>query len=220
MATRKKGPAVPRKSKAKSGALTGGSKNAAEVRYALFVEAYMANGQNGKRAAIEAGYSENGAEVTASKLLRHHKVKLLLDRRQAEVRAAAEAKTGVTVEGVLLELRDMIHSDLRAAFDERGVMLPPHLWPDALARAVCSVKVVEKEGGLRVSKKDKDGNVVIKHVPMYTKEVKLYDKGASIERAMKHLGMFKQDNAQRGDAAIRALMAAVGEQSASFSVKP
>jgi hypothetical protein len=40
------------------------------------------------------------------------------------------------------------------------------------------------------------------------------------EQAMKHLGMFKNDNHQQGDAAIRALMEAVGKDAAHFEVKP
>jgi hypothetical protein len=41
-----------------------------------------------------------------------------------------------------------------------------------------------------------------------------------MERAMKHLGMFKEDNKQRGDAAIRALMEAVSERTDGFEVRP
>lgn len=43
-------------------------------KQAAFVKAYLADSSNGKKAAIKAGYSKAGAEVAASRLLRHPKV--------------------------------------------------------------------------------------------------------------------------------------------------
>lgn len=183
--------------------------SAAAAKRAAFVEAYIANGRDGAKAMITAGYSKKAAAQAASRMLKNVEVKAALEKRFAELQREAEEKTGVTVTGVLTELRALVHSDLRRAFHPKsGELLPPHLWPDELARAMCSIKVVEMDDGTK------------KHVPMYVKEVKLWDKGSSLERAMKHLGMFKVDNAQRGDAAIRALMEAVSERSAGFEVKP
>lgn len=199
---------VERKSKAPRTKKLGSTHKGVTARRARFIEAYLSNNQNGKQAAITAGFSAKGAEAEASRLLTNINVSEEIDRRLAELRVAAEARTGVTVEGVLCELRDLLHSDLRRAFDENGAMLPPHMWPDDLARAVCSIKVVERDDGTP------------KHVPMYVKEIKFWDKGGSIERAMKHLGMFKEDNKQRGDAAIRALMEAVSECDDGFKVRP
>lgn len=185
-----------------------GSVAVAQMRRAAFIEAYLANGGNATEAYKTAGYSHTGANANAARLIANDGVRAEIDRRRAEVVAVAEEQTGLTVAGVLTELRALVHSDLRRAFHPKsGELLPPHLWPDDLARAMCSIKVVEMDDGTK------------KHVPMYVKEVKLWDKGANMERAMKHLGMFKVDNAQRGDAAIRALMEAVSERSSGFEVR-
>lgn len=55
-----------------------------------FVAAYLVD-SNGKKAAIKAGYSQAGAEVAASRLLRHPKVAEAL--RQARRPAAEPAQT-------------------------------------------------------------------------------------------------------------------------------
>lgn len=46
----------------------------------LFVENFMKNGMNGKRACIAAGYSERSSESTASRLLRNDKVQAYLTK--------------------------------------------------------------------------------------------------------------------------------------------
>ncbi len=185
------------------------------ARVSAFIEEYLSNGQKGGPAARAVGYSAKTADSQASRLLRNVKIRAVLERRLAEIQQQAEKATGLTVTGVLTELRALVHSDLRRAFHPKsGELLPPHLWPDDLARAMCSIKVVEKE--VTTSRGQKR---TVKMVPMYVKEVKLWDKGSSIERAMKHLGMFKEDNKQRGDAAIRALMEAVSERSDGFEVR-
>ncbi|MDA8260574.1 MAG: terminase small subunit [Betaproteobacteria bacterium] len=203
----------PEPIKAKRAVLSKQPKAAEKER--RFIEAYISNQQNGAQAAITAGYAAKTARQAASRLLKKSDVRAEIERRLEEVRVAAEERTGVSVSGTLVELRALLHSDLRRAFDPKsGAILPPELWPDDLARAMCSVKVVEK---MVVEGKGKKRTV--KMVPMYVREIKLWDKGAAMERAMKHLGMFKQDNAQRGDAAIRALLEAVNERSSGFEVK-
>jgi phage terminase small subunit len=59
-------------------------------KQAAFVAAYLVD-SNGKKAAIKAGYSASGAEVAASRLLRHPKVAAALKKAKAD--AAATAKS-------------------------------------------------------------------------------------------------------------------------------
>lgn len=54
-----------------------------EEKYDIFAKAYVTNGFNGTKAAIKAGYAENSADVTASKLLRNTKV---LEKIDAEMK--------------------------------------------------------------------------------------------------------------------------------------
>lgn len=170
----------------------GTSKAAAARRRALFVEAYCTNGWNATQAAIAAGFSEKGADAVGARLSGDVRVQGIIKARQAAVMAAAQAKTGLTVEGTLRELHGMVHSDLRKAFDEKtGALLAPHLWSDDVARGMASVKVVEMAGGMKV---DGEGAA---HIPMYTKEVKLWDKNAAVDKAMKCLGLYEKDNKQK-----------------------
>ena len=179
MAAKRK-PAPKKRVKGSSSAVS------AETRRTLFIEAYLSNGGNVTDAALAAGFSPKAASSQGSRLLKHVKVRGIIDSRRAEVIAKAEEDTGVSLASVLLELKAIVHSDLRRCFNkETGALLPVHLWPDEVARSMASVKVVEMAGG-------KEGDT-----PMYVKEVKLWDKNSAIEKAMKHLGAFENDNKQR-----------------------
>lgn len=160
----------------------------------LFIEAMVRNGGNQRQAALEAGCkSERAADVYAQRMCKVVQVQQEIERRRAAAVAKAEEKTDLTIEGTLRELNSLVHSDLRKCFNpETGALLPPHLWPDDVARSMASVKVVELAGGMKID--GKDG--AVEHIPMYTKEVKLWDKNAAIDKAMKHLGLFEKDNDQ------------------------
>lgn len=173
----------------------GTSKVEAAQRRALFVEA-MCDPKikgNATKAAKAAGYSPKTARQQGARLLSDVSLSKAIAERRAEVIEAAQKETGLTTAGVLRELKAIVHSDLRKCFNpETGALLPPHLWPDEIAPYMSSVKVVEMAGGAAIG--EEEGVV---HVPMYTKEVKLWDKNAAIEKAMKHLGMFERDNEQQ-----------------------
>lgn len=73
-----------------------------------FIDEYLIE-SNGKQAAIRAGYAPGSAEVTASKLLRSAKVQEAL----AEARKKLPAKTEISREWVLEELRRLASADIR-----------------------------------------------------------------------------------------------------------
>lgn len=64
-----------------------------------FCAQYIANGFNGTKAAIAAGYAHKSAEVTASRLLSKDKIKAFIDARQN----IKQIKTDITREKVLAE---------------------------------------------------------------------------------------------------------------------
>lgn len=165
----------------------GTSKQAADARKAVFAEAYIANKRNGKQAAIKVGYSPKTAEATASRLLRDDKVKALIAERSKELAVKHE----LTTDSVIAELSKIVHADPRLLFAEDGSMLHPKDWPDGMAGAVASLEVVEEFDN------DTDGG---KKLIGYTKKLKLWDKNSAIEKAMKHLGLFAEDNKQRAGA--------------------
>lgn len=158
----------------------GTSKESAEARIELFAEAYIANGENGTHAALAAGYAEKSAHVQASRLLKDDKVQALIKEKRAKLARKYE----LTTEAVIAELAKIVHFDPRRVLDENGAVLPVHLWPDDVAAAISAFDVYEET--------DNNGNRIGQ-----TKKIKVFDKNAAIEKAMKHLGLFEKDNAQR-----------------------
>ncbi|HEY3243469.1 MAG TPA: terminase small subunit, partial [Phycisphaerae bacterium] len=89
----------------------------------------------------------------------------------AEIARRTEAYTraaGIDAVWVLERMKNIADADLSRVFDDKGALIPPRLWPDDLKRCIASVKVVELAGGMEIG-----GEAGIKHVPMFTKEVKL-----------------------------------------------
>lgn len=158
----------------------GTSKSAAAARKAAFVEEYIVNGGNGTQAAIKAGYSPKTARSQATRLLADVSIVADLHKRQVVI---AE-KFALRTEDVLRELARIVYADPRKCFDASGNMLPVGQWPDEVAAMIASVESDEIKG---------EGGVVIG----ITRKIKLWDKNAAIEKAMKHLGQYERDNAQK-----------------------
>lgn len=152
-------------------------------RERLFAEAYLSNKQRGDLAAIAVGYAKTHAKVQGNRMLKRPTVQALIRARQDEI-----AKTyRLTTDSVMAELSKIVHADPRKLFDENGAMLPIHEWPDDMAGAVASIEIDELFEG-----KGRDREQI-----GYTKKVKFWDKNSGIEKAMKHLGLFAEDNKQR-----------------------
>lgn len=164
----------------------GNSRQAAAERERVFVSAYIANGGNGTQAAIAAGYSERTAAQMAPQVLARPAVKLALREHQDRL----AMKHDLTAESVIAELSKIVHADLRRLFGEDGRMIHPKEWPDDMAGVVASLEVTEEFEGVGRDRK----------FIGYTKKVKLWDKNSAIEKAMKHLGLFAEDNKQRASA--------------------
>ena len=164
----------------------GSSKASTEARLKLFIAAYVENGGNGTQAAITAGYSPKSARRTATWLTsKPHiaaRIKELLDAQVAK----AEEGSGIKVRDVLNELRNMVHSNPKRVFDEHGNVKEMCELADEDAKAIASIEVVEQFQG---TGKDKE-------FVGYTKKLKFWDKNSAVEKAMKHLGLFREDNKQ------------------------
>lgn len=161
----------------------GGSEYALTVREAAFVEAYLSNNMNGTQAAIKAGYSPVNAKRRAVTMLAKPTVQKVLRDRQDQL----AKKHRMTTDSVMSELSKIVHSDLRKLFDANGALLPIHDWPDDMAGAVASIEVEELFEGSGENRRQIG----------FTKKVKCWDKNSAIEKAMKHLGLFAEDNRQK-----------------------
>lgn len=117
--------------------------------------------------------SRSTARVNGHRLLKDPEVQALI---KAECdRHLNEA--ALTVQQTLAKLRQFLMYNIRNLFDERGNLKPMNEWPPVEAAAVISVKDTQ-----------------------WGREVKLVDKVAALEKAMKYHGLFSQDNKQKGEA--------------------
>lgn len=152
-------------------------------RIGKFVEAYIANGQNGRKAALAAGYSEGNADVQAWRMLKNAMVVQLIAVRQQSLARKYE----LTTDSVIKSLAQAVHFDPRKLYREDGSLKDVYELDDDTAMALSGVEVVEEKGT-----GDDRGKVV-----GYTKKLKWLDKNAAREQAMKHLGLYLEDNKQK-----------------------
>src|SRR6185437_328109 len=150
------------------------------ARQQRFVDEYLID-LNATQAAIRAEYSKNGAEVTASKLLRVAKV--------GDAIAKAEAKraerTHITQDRVLQELARIAFFDIRRLYRDDGTLKRPNELDDEAAAVLSAVEVTETLGGEESAL-------------LTTKKAKVFDKGTALTLAMRHLGMLNDKIAHTG----------------------
>ncbi|WKJ88770.1 terminase small subunit [Methylomonas montana] len=137
----------------------------------LFCNEYLID-LNGTQAAKRAGYSEKSARQQATKLLSKASIQVSISR----LRSDREERTQVTADRVLREVGRIALVDPRKAFDKNNALLPVQDWPDEIAAAISSIKILEV--------KDSEGNIIGE-----TKEIKFWDKAAALTLAARHLGM-------------------------------
>ncbi len=95
---------------------------------------------NGKQAAIRAGYSANGASVTACRLLTNPNVSAAI---ASLVRTKAD-ELQLTAERVMTEVARIAFSDARELFDDDGKLKLPRDWSD---KAAAAVKAYDRKRG-------------------------------------------------------------------------
>ena len=140
----------------------------------LFVDEYLID-LNAKQAAIRAGYSVRRAEVTGCELLSDRKVSESIALRMKE----REARTHITADRVLQELARIAFFDLRKLYNEEGNLKLACDLDDDAAAVLSGMETVEEFSHESGRKK------LVGH----TKKAKVFDKGAALALAMRHLGM-------------------------------
>ena len=127
----------------------GSNRASAAQRRKEFVSAYLGNGRNALQAAITAGYSAKSAGVTGSKLLKHPKVKPLIE-------AAGErsfGKLAVSADRTLREIARCAYADIRNLYYADGTLKPLTELDDDTAATVASVESVDlPDGGGRANR--------------------------------------------------------------------
>lgn len=130
--------------------------------------------------------SEQVINNEAKKLVDNHKIAVRLE----ELRKPVIQKTQLTLERVIVENMNVAFFDIRTILDDDGAVKPVNEWPAAAGAAIASMEVLEQYEG---SGKDR---VFVG----YLKKIKLVDKGGALDRLMKHLGGYEQDNKQKSNA--------------------
>lgn len=130
---------------------------------------------NATQAAKRAGYSEKTSYAQGHYLLKHPEVKAEIQRNMDE----RAKRTEITADNVLKEIAKMAFCNVRDVFDENGNLRPIHDLPETVTASISSVKV--KTFTLPGAQ-----GAEVEHVT----EVKLWDKGANLERLGKHLKIF------------------------------
>lgn len=147
-------------------------------RYAAFAKEYVID-LNATRAAIAAGYSENGASSKGSQLLANVKVRKIIDALQSKRASKLEVKA----ERVLEELSRIAFSNMSdyMEIDEDGKPIGLDLRKLTRDQAACIQEISEDSHG---GSGDGERRLVIR------RKFKLADKLKANELLCRHLGMF------------------------------
>lgn len=143
----------------------------------LFCAAYIANGNNGQRAAADAGWAKSSARAVASRLLKDPKVKEI-------IKAGNDAlikKHDMTADSVLKQLSAIVHFDMRKLYRDDGSLKDIKELDDETASALSSIEIDDDMSGY------KDDRQLVR-----TTKVKIFDKNSAIEKAMKYFGLLKE----------------------------
>lgn len=146
----------------------------AEQKLLVFAQEYIANGGNGTQAAIKAGWSAKTAYQAGNRALKNDRVQEILKAHRQRVADELAEKHGLTVDRVLGEIRRLALGDVRDLFNPDGSMKPLHEMDADTAAMVAGVDFA-------------NGKV---------KKLKLWDKNAALDKAMRHLGLYERDNEQ------------------------
>jgi len=136
---------------------------------------------NGTQAAIRAGYSEKTARVQASDLLTIPNIQQFIQKREAEIRAAA----GITRERVMAELGKLAFLDPRKLYDQDQNLIPVSQLDDDTAASIAGVEV------------DESTDFITGEISAKTKKIKLSDKKGALDSLLKMEGWNKPDKVEQ-----------------------
>jgi len=157
----------------------GTSKGAAADRRKVFVEAYITNGGNATDAAKTAGFSHKTAGSQGQRLLKDVEIQATISMRAKDTAKKYELSTEMVVRSIVQE----IHFDPAKLYNEDGTLKNITELDEDVRMALTSVEFEQ------IGSPD---------APIYVRKIKWAGKHQAREQAMKHLGMFENDNKQRG----------------------
>lgn len=182
----------------------------------VFIAEYLRD-SNGRRAAIAAGYSEKTADSQASRLLKTVKVRAEVDRHEARIIQKVQEDTGITKAKALAEAWAIVTANANELIEYRRTACSGcHGGSNTRAELArdpdpnCSECLGEGNGMPFVhdTRKLSPQAMALYAGIKLTKEgleVKMHSKMDALEKVFKHLGLYKEDNDQKGKSAAGAL---------------
>jgi phage terminase small subunit len=141
---------------------------------------------NGKQAAIRAGYSKKTAAEQAARLLTNVNVKKYIQWLQDEL----SEKTGVKAEDVIKEFALIAFANIQDFIQADNEIVDISKIARDKAAAVESIQTtVNVTTNKKGSKEYETQNI----------KLKMHSKLSALENLGKHLGVFREDNQQKGD---------------------
>jgi Terminase small subunit len=150
------------------------------ARELQFADLYVANGSIGAKAYLQAGYrakNANVAAVMANRLLRNPKIAALIKERTQKRLEAAKLEADDAIKSLAYDVK----FDPAKLFNEDGSRKELHEIDEATRMALRGE--VGKDGAIKF---------------------KFPEKTAAREQLMKHLGLFKPDNAQKPQGVVKS----------------
>lgn len=163
----------------------GTGRRVSEARRKRFVDAYIANGQNGRQAAIAIGVRPEQADAFSQYQLHKDERTMQMVKERVEELAKPYA---LTAQEVIASLARALRFDPRKLYHADGTLKSIDELDDdtALELAGHETEVVRRRGARR----EEDEEVQVT-------KVKYPNKATARDQGMKHFGLYAKDNAQR-----------------------
>ena len=158
-----------------------------------FVAEYILD-LNATRAAIAAGYSENGASVQGNRLLGNAKIASEIAKRQSKLAQKYE----ITAERVLQGLASLAFFDIRKFYNSDGSLKPIPELDDETASALCGMEMEEAFEHFGKGQAKPSGLL---------KKIKMVDRGQNLERLGRHLKLFTDKVEHSADNSLAEMIA-------------
>lgn len=159
--------------------------------------------RNGAAAAVRAGYSPKTAKQRAHTLLCEPEVKEEIDRLTQAVAARAEERMQVNAQEVIENLTNIMRADIRDVLEwgsEQRLMGSEDSADDSAAEiASIMAPFVRVKSAEELPRSISGAIAEVSLSAQGTFKIKMHDKGAAIDKLMRHLGLYKADNEQKTD---------------------
>lgn len=155
-----------------------------------FINEYLID-KNATQAAIRAGYSVKTARQMGDENLSKPYIAAEIESRLATL----AAKAGLTAELVLASLARELRFDPADLYDEWGNIKPIHEIPEDARKCLVGMETAQ---------------VGSPEAPVMVQKAKWVSAANARDQAMKHLGLYEKDNAQKTDPVRDLIMAIQG----------